>query len=217
MSRAPRPRHLSVSASLRRPSSSPPPGSSLPGFGPLRLRRQRRRLQARRQWRVKPLSSPSSPFADRIAPPERLRTSAAGGWPPQTGSERGVKRRAPLVLPLRLAGPGDLVDRAVGDRGDEQVAVRSRLDIRRDAEVPADQQALALREVVLRVVVGDPVLQAWIVDGDLLAVARQVEPEQVSAGRQRGRRPDEQVALELRAEAPSLDESDRRGRDGPLP
>jgi hypothetical protein len=89
--------------------------------------------------------------------------------------------------------PEDLVDGSGGDRDHEEVAVRTGLDVRADAEAATEQQTLALGDVVLRTVVGDPVLQAWIVDGDLLPVAGQVEAEEVAAGGQRRGRTDEEV------------------------
>ena len=43
-----------------------------------------------------------------------------------------------------LLPPKNLVDRAVRERDNEQVAVRAGLDVGGDAEVPPEQQALAL-------------------------------------------------------------------------
>src|SRR5436309_13332541 len=97
------------------------------------------------------------------------------------------------------------------------MTVRRRLDVGRHSEVPADQETLAFGDVVLRVVVGDAVLEAWVVDADLRAVSRQVEVEEIATRRERCRGSDEEVAFELRAEGTSLDEPDRRGRHRPLP
>ena len=65
--------------------------------------------------------------------------------------------------------PGDLPDRS--GRPDEiQRAVRARLDIGDDAEVPAEEDLFTFgQEVVRRRVVGDAVLQPAIVEAQVLA------------------------------------------------
>src|SRR4030095_8883015 len=75
--------------------------------------------------------------------------------------------------------PVDLMDRALRQGHHEQVAVRTGLDVGHDPEVRPDEQALALGDVELVAVVCDPVGQPRVVDGDLPAVAGQVEMEQV--------------------------------------
>src|SRR5687768_2481805 len=106
-----------------------------------------------------------------------------------------------------LSVPEDLVDRPVGDRHHEEVAVWTGLDVGEHTEVPADEQALALRNVVLGRVVRDLVRETRIIRRDLLTVAGELEPEEVTTGGQRGRGADEQVALELRAERAAREES----------
>jgi hypothetical protein len=60
---------------------------------------------------------------------------------------------APLVAAI------DLIDRAVRERHDVEVAVRAGLDVRADAEVATEEQGLALGDLPLVDVVGDAVLQ----------------------------------------------------------
>ena len=96
--------------------------------------------------------------------------------------------------------PEDLVDGALREGDDEQVAVRPGLDVGGDAEVGAEEQGLALRDVVLRVVVGYQILEPWVVHRDLLPVAGQVEAEEVAALSRRSRRADEEVIFVLVSE-----------------
>src|SRR6266496_604320 len=103
---------------------------------------------------------------------------------------------------------GDLVDRALVQRDEEQVAVRRGLDVGDDPEVRADEQAFALGEVELVVVVGDPVGQPRVVDADLPAVPGQVEVEQVPAGEEGAGGADEQVPVELGSQPAAGDEAD---------
>src|SRR6266540_644912 len=111
----------------------------------------------------------------------------------------------------------DLVDRAVVERNHEQVSVGSGFDVCDDAEVTPDQQTLTLGEVVERQVVGDPVLEPRIVDGDLVAIAGEVEPEKRAAEGFRNRDPNEQVAEELRPEGSAGHEPDAGGGENVLP
>ena len=116
----------------------------------------------------------------------------------------------------------NLVDRAVRERHEEQVAVRPGLDVGDDAEVPAEQQALALddgpgvcRGVGRRrlvEVVGDPVLQPGIIHPDLPAVAGQVEAPQEATFEERPGGTHEEVAVVLRTYPGAVHEANgRRG------
>src|SRR5688572_6537732 len=75
----------------------------------------------------------------------------------------------------------DLVDRALRERHDVQVAVRARLDIRAHPEVAAEQEALALGDLPLVDVVRDAVLKSRVVGVHRAAVAAELDPEQVTA------------------------------------
>src|SRR5215218_11036126 len=115
------------------------------------------------------------------------------------GFRGGAAEAAP---PEGFSAPEDLVDGAVRERDHEQVAVGPGLDVRPHAEVRPEEQALALRDVVLGVVVGDAILEAWIIHPDLPPVPGQVEAEQVAAeGVRRGCAREEVVAV-LRPRAP---------------
>src|SRR5918996_1768736 len=83
----------------------------------------------------------------------------------------------PVSSPLLRLSTHDLVDGSVADGDDEQTSTRTRLDVGDDAEVGADQEALALRHVVERDVVSDPVAESRVVHRDLPSVAGEVEPE----------------------------------------
>ncbi|HEV8534372.1 MAG TPA: hypothetical protein VGR87_01440 [Candidatus Limnocylindria bacterium] len=87
------------------------------------------------------------------------------------------------------------------DRDHEQVAIRSGLDVGDHAEVSTDGKALALGEVVLCGVVGHAILETRILHRDLVAVAGELEAEEIAADRERRRRTDEEVAVELRPSA----------------
>src|SRR4051794_27412356 len=94
----------------------------------------------------------------------------------------------------------DLVHRPLRVGDDEQRAVRALPQVRRDAEVLAEEQRLALGELVLGEVVGDLVAQAPVVDVDLLAVVRDLHAEDVAVAQGAAGRADEQVALVVLAE-----------------
>jgi hypothetical protein len=82
---------------------------------------------------------------------------------------------------VAAVGLVDLVDRAVAQRDDVQVAVRAGLEVRPDAEVAAEEQRLALNQVPLVDVVGDLVVEPRVVDVDVTPAAREVEAEDVPA------------------------------------
>src|SRR4051812_45904062 len=88
------------------------------------------------------------------------------------------------VLPPLMVSVGmerkDLVHGTIGERNDVEVAVRPGEESGADAEVPPEEEALALRPLVLVEVVGDPVEKTRVVDGDPLAVAGQLEAEQIA-------------------------------------
>src|SRR5687768_12815521 len=71
----------------------------------------------------------------------------------------------------------DLVNRSRRERNDEEVAVRSSLDVGYDPEVPADQQALTFGHLVEVYVIGYSVPQPPVIDSDCAPVARQVKVE----------------------------------------
>src|SRR5919106_6612814 len=107
----------------------------------------------------------------------------------------------------------NLVDRAVRERHDEQIAVRAGLDVGADAEVSPKQQAFALGDVELVEVVGDAIFQSWIVDGDLTTVAGEIEVEQLSSQESGPRRAENHVTFILRPERAAPDESKTRRCD----
>src|SRR6266480_7896873 len=72
----------------------------------------------------------------------------------------------------------NLVDRAVRERDDEEISVGSSVNVGADAEVSSKQQAFTLGDVELVEVVGDAIFQSWIIDGDVPAVAGEIEAEQ---------------------------------------
>src|SRR5215203_2014516 len=97
--------------------------------------------------------------------------------------------------PVTSAGQ-DLVDRAAVRRDGVQVAVRSGLEVGDDAEAAADEQALALGDLVLRDVVGHAVGEPRVLEREVRAVLVELEAEQVSADGALGRAADEEVAGE---------------------
>src|SRR5712691_2199924 len=105
-----------------------------------------------------------------------------------------------LVLALLLFPAKNLIDRSVGERGDEQVAVRAGQNVRSDSEASAKQQAFAFRDVPFVVIVGNPVLQPRIAEDEVEAVIAQLEAEQVAPQQEVPSAPYNQVALELVAE-----------------
>src|SRR5581483_884740 len=130
------------------------------------------------------------------------------------------------VEPQRVAGtlilhadvhPVDLVNRAVRERDDKQVAIRPGLDVGADPEVTPEEQALAFGDVKFVSVVGHTVFEPRVIHGDPAAVAGQVEVEQVSAGERRPGGAHEQVALILRPERRAVQEADAGRGDGKLP
>lgn len=106
-----------------------------------------------------------------------------------------------------------LVNGAVRERDDEQVAVRPGLNIGDHPEIRAEQQRFALDDVELARVVGDPVLEIRILDAGLHPVSRQVEMEQVPAREKRSRDAHEKLVLVLRAQRPNTQKSDPCRRD----
>ena len=65
----------------------------------------------------------------------------------------------------------DLVDRAVRERDDIEISVWSRLNVRADAEAGAKQQTLTFGDVELGEVIGDAILQPWIINRDRASLA----------------------------------------------
>ena len=114
----------------------------------------------------------------------------------------------------------NLVDRSVRERDDEEVSVRSSLKVGRDAEVPAEQQALALddglgvRHGVVRSrlveVVGDPVIQPGIIHPDLPAVTGQVEVPQEAPFEERPGGTHEEIPVVLRTYPAAVHEANAR-------
>src|SRR3954451_10847835 len=145
---------------------------------------------------------------DQLPQTSRGRSSAAG----RPASCRAASPRELLLL------AADLVDRALGVGHDEERAVRAFLEVRGDAEVLAEEQRLALGDLVLAEVVGDAVLQALVVgDVDLLAVVVDLQPEQVAAAKGTAGRADEEVALVVLAELLGGEEIDPARGDLVLP
>src|SRR5262245_9853004 len=110
-----------------------------------------------------------------------------------------------------------LVNHASIERHHVQIAVWSGHHIGADAEVPPKQQALALGDVELRGIVGNAVLQSWIVDADLLPVAGETEPKEVAALECGARGTDKEVAVVLRSERAPVQEPNSAGCNGELP
>src|SRR4029077_17242133 len=116
--------------------------------------------------------------------------------------------------------PRNFVDRAVRERDDEQVAVGAGLDVGADAEVAAEEGALALDEgsaVGLRIsrrglvqIVGDPVFQPRIIHPDFPAVAGQVEVPQEAPFEERPGGTHEEVAVVLRTYPAAVHEANAR-------
>src|SRR4051812_4026470 len=94
----------------------------------------------------------------------------------------------------------DFVHGTIGKRNDVEVAVRPGEKGGADAEVPPEEEALALGPVVLGEVVGDPIEKTRVVDGDPLAVAGQLEAEQIAVLKKCPGCPNEQVVFILPAE-----------------
>lgn len=67
---------------------------------------------------------------------------------------------------------------------------------------------------MLREVVGDAVREARVVDGDVVAVAGEIELQEIPDAQDRRPGTDEEIAVELRAESAAADEADSAGRDG---
>lgn len=105
---------------------------------------------------------------------------------------------------MLLPSPGDLVDRAVRERYHVKIVVGARLNIRRDAEVPTEEQAFTLGDVELGQVVGHAIFEKRIVDRDPSPISRQLEAEEVPAHQVRHGGSGNQIAAVLPAEAPPL-------------
>src|SRR5207249_4186284 len=103
-------------------------------------------------------------------------------------------------VPPRGSWTEYLVDRAMRERNDEQVAVRAGMDIGADSKSDPEEQAFALGDVVLGEIIGDTVFQARIAHGDVAAVAGEVESKELSAQQGRRRGANNHVALILRPE-----------------
>jgi len=99
-----------------------------------------------------------------------------------------------LSSPLR---PENLVDRSVAQRHKVQVTVRACMHVGAHAEVPADEQRFAFRDLPLVQVVGNAVREARIIGTDRTPVARQIEVEEVSTFEKRTCGRHEEVSLEL--------------------
>jgi hypothetical protein len=69
------------------------------------------------------------------------------------------------------------------------------LNICADSEIPAEEQALALRYIEFGDIIGNPVYQPSISDSDFAAIMREIEAEQVATLQGRPRGPDEQVVV----------------------
>src|SRR4029453_17898925 len=85
------------------------------------------------------------------------------------------------------------------------------------SEANTKKQVFPLSDVELGEVVGDAILQSWIIDGDLTTVAGEIEPEQVSSQERGPRRAENHVTLILRPEGAAADESKPRRCDFKLP
>src|SRR5436190_14781876 len=81
----------------------------------------------------------------------------------------------------------DLVNRAIRKRYDEEISIRTGLQVGGNAEIRAEKQRLAFRDVEFAQVVGDAIVESRIVDADLLTIAREIKVEQMSAGQKRSR------------------------------
>ena len=89
--------------------------------------------------------------------------------PDETGAARGQGHALRPLRPLRFRSATDttdLVDVAVVDRDREQVPVGPALEVHHGAEVPAEEQALALRDLELGQVVRHAVPQPRVRDRD---------------------------------------------------
>src|SRR4030095_10423672 len=76
----------------------------------------------------------------------------------------------------------DLVDRAIRNRNDVEVAIGTLLDGWGGPESSPDQERLAFSRAELCQIVGDTIGEPRIRDIDLHAVARQCDPERATAG-----------------------------------
>src|SRR4051812_11870769 len=101
---------------------------------------------------------PSGPSASSSAAPSPRTTRSSSPSPRPTTSSASFSK-SPAADPVH--GP-------VRQRHDVHGPVRPRLNVRPDAEVAPEHQTLALGDVELRRIVGDPVLQSMIVHPDLL-------------------------------------------------
>jgi hypothetical protein len=113
--------------------------------------------------------------------------------------------------------PEDLVDVPVGERDDVEVPVRTGLDVGADAELLAEPDAFALRDLPLVDVVGDAVGETRVVDVDALPVVGQLEAEQRAALEEVACRADEQVVPVLTTEGAALEEANPGRSDLELP
>ena len=95
----------------------------------------------------------------------------------------------------------DLIDGASVQRHEEQISVRAGLDVGDDAEVTADEQTVALGQIVEGQIVSHAILEAGIVYADAAPVAGEIEMKQRPAVRFWHRHADEEIANELRSEA----------------
>src|SRR5262245_31512049 len=121
----------------------------------------------------------------------------------------------------------NLVDSAIRERDEEQIAVRAGLDVGDDSEVLAEQQAFALddgpsvrRGVGCRrliEIVSDGVFDPRIIHADFLSVAGQVEAPQEAPLEEWPGSTHEEVAVVLRTQRAAVHEANAGGGHLELP
>src|SRR5262249_3594310 len=116
-----------------------------------------------------------------------------------------------------FASAEDFEDSTLRQRDHEQVAVGSRLDIRRDSKALAEQQALALGEIPLVEVVRHPVLQPRIAEDQIHSALVEFQPEQVTIEQLRRGTAQNGISIELFSQRFAPDKAEARRGDFVFP
>src|SRR5262245_17139298 len=111
----------------------------------------------------------------------------------------GKSMPAPYLTSLVRAAK-DLVDRSTRQRDDVKRAARTRLDVGAHPKAGTEPHRLTFGRIELGQIVGDPILEARIIDADLAAIAGQVEAKEIAVVEREPGRTDEEVARVLWAE-----------------
>ena len=108
--------------------------------------------------------------------------------------------------------PEDLVNRSIRERDDEQIAIRSALDICDDTKIASNEKAFTFCDLMLGKVICHSVLKARVIHSDLSSITCQIKMEQIASFQKRCGRSHEEIILELRSQCAVVDKPHSPGR-----